>query len=310
MSDTKQAFVLVTIPNASLTTPTDTLNGELVLQYVAHPNAPKDIVLILKLDSFETPIDPRQPITQSTLPSGDHEYVFHSTPDDPTELLLTFPAQENIQSEIETLHSVLADYGNFRGDFVPAGSLGTDPEGPGARAIALEDGEEQDLRGRFVLVNEDNGEVIGALDDRIRVREDPTLAEKGHENDPVVVELPEDVEDVEHLSEEELIVRSIPPEQRDWMMKGAVFFSGVISGGTSLVESAMTSASKYYISHSTPEPHSRPNSAPADTKSSGPSSTSATPPPSRTLLFLQSPTTHKALSGINTASGARRHAEQ
>jgi spartin len=52
------------------------------------------------------------------------------------------------------------------------------------------------------------------------VHEDPVLYEKGHESDPVVVELPEGVDE---LSETEVMIRTIPPEDRGWMMKGAMF---------------------------------------------------------------------------------------
>ena len=48
---------------------------------------------------------------------------------------------------------------------------------------------EGDLRGRFVLMNEDDGQIVGTLDSSVRVNEDPSLAERGHEGDLVVVKL-------------------------------------------------------------------------------------------------------------------------
>ena len=88
---------------------------------------------------------------------------------------------------------------------------------------------EGDLRGRFVLMNEDDGQIVGTLDSSVRVNEDPSLAERGHEGDPVVVELQEGTDTLEELSDVEVLVRTIPPEERDWMLKGAVFVRHVLS---------------------------------------------------------------------------------
>src|SRR6266404_2755060 len=57
----------------------------------------------------------------------------------------------------------------------------------------------------------------------------------------------------------------------------------------------MSSASNYYITHSTPSP--------AAAGSSDSSSSTPPPPPSRTLLLLQSPTTRSHLARIYTVSG-------
>lgn len=71
-------------------------------------------------------------------------------------------------------------------------------------------------------MNEDNGEIVGALDGSVRVHEDPLLGENGHEGDPVVVELPDDASALD-----ELHVIEAPPEDRDWMLKSTVFLRHV-----------------------------------------------------------------------------------
>ena len=99
------------------------------------------------------------------------------------------------------------------------------------------DEEDEDLRRRFVLVNEDSGEIIGALDRSVRVHEDPSLGENGHEDDLVVVELPEGGGGggaLDELRDVESLVRAIPPEERNWMLKGAVFVRYVFFLSTSL----------------------------------------------------------------------------
>ncbi|KAI0320297.1 hypothetical protein OF83DRAFT_1239174 [Amylostereum chailletii] len=298
MSVQPEAYLLLTIPNASIDTPSGRIAGDLALEYVTFdaPTAGPDVLLVVRVGTFETVLDPTRTVAFSVLPSGEHSYTLHGTAD-AAELALTLPAPSahaQGADDIETFHSVLAEYGDFRGpSTVP-------PYREGDGKALLEDAKpvpEEDLRGRFVLVNEDNGEIIGALDNNVRVREDPLLGEKGHEKDPVVVELPEGADD---LNDVEVMVRSIPPEDRGWMMKGAVLASHVISGTTTLLTGAMTTASGYYIAHSTPSPHANPSSPESSTKGNP---TVSVPPPSRTLLLLQSPTTRKNLTRVHAVSG-------
>ena len=63
----------------------------------------------------------------------------------------------------------------------------------------------------------------------------------------------------------------------------------------------MTSASNYYIAHSTPSPHISGAASPTPGAAAGPST--SPPPPSRTLLLLQSPTTRSHLARIYAVSG-------
>ena len=66
----------------------------------------------------------------------------------------------------------------------------------------------------------------------VRVHEDPSLGERGHSDDPVVVELPEGEGGggvLDELRDIEVIVRAIPPEERDWMLKGAEFVRCIFS---------------------------------------------------------------------------------
>ncbi|KAH9048253.1 hypothetical protein EDB84DRAFT_295786 [Lactarius hengduanensis] len=304
MSIISEAYILVTIPNATLTSPSSgTLTGRIALEYITFsipaPSsaAARDVLLVLRLgddpdgvSGFEAPLDPARTLTATVLPSGARRYVFHATRDD-AEFALALPAPPEAAEDVELFHSVLAGYAtDLRGDSAAAAPPSA-PDGDGAHRVG------EDLRGRFVLVNEDGGEIVGTLDGSIRVREDPSLGQTGHENDPVVVELPDDVDDtLEGLRNAEVLVRTIPREDRDWMMRSALFASHVISGTTSLLTSAMTSASNYYISHSTPSPHASGVASPTP-------GASPPPPPSRTLLLLQSPTTRSHLTRIYAVSG-------
>ena len=240
MSMTSDAHILVTIPNATLASSSSgTFAGPLALEYITFDipsstsaTATRDVLLVLRIGAFEAPLDPARALTVSTLPPGSttttttlaihrHRYVFHATRDD-SEFTLEFPATRETADDVELFHSVLVGYAAD----VHGGTEGSAVAGAGARAVDGGDEGEEDLRGRFVLVNEDSGEIVGALDRSVRVREDPSLAERGHEDDPVVVELPEGEGGggaLDELRDIEVIVRAIPPEERDWMLKGAEF---------------------------------------------------------------------------------------
>lgn len=226
-----EAYVLVTISNATLTFPSSgTLTGRLALEYVtfsipSSTSAERDMLLVLRLgddpdgvSGFEAPLDPARTLTATVLPSGARRYVFHTTRDD-AEFTLTLPAPPEAAEDVELFHSVLAGYAtDLRGGDAAASAVLL----PAPGAAHYPQHTPEDLRGRFVLVNEDDGEIVGALDGSVRVREDPSLGDTGHENDPVVVELPEE-NALDGLRNVEVLVRTIPPEDRDWMVRSALF---------------------------------------------------------------------------------------
>jgi len=72
------------------------------------------------------------------------------------------------------------------------------------------------MPGRLVLIDENNGEIIGELDSRLNINEDPSLSIQGRENDPVIIELPEDDTSL-------ALAHAIPPEDQDWIIKSASF---------------------------------------------------------------------------------------
>jgi spartin len=259
MSPTSDAYILVTIPNATLTSSsTGTLAGQLVLEYVTFDvpttaQVTQDVLLVLVLRSgngnnnstvlFEAPLDPARPLSVSSVPPPSsfgvarQRYVFHATRDD-TEFTVELPeAGNNAPDDIELFRSVLVGYVTdvrVDGEQLPpsaprvVGEAAPAPAPVTGAGAGVGVGADEDLRGRFVLMNEDDGEIVGTLDRSVRVFEDPSLEESGREKDTLVVEVPEGAEVQDGLLEEEVLVSTIPPEDRDWMLKTAVFVTYVI----------------------------------------------------------------------------------
>jgi len=246
MSPTSDAYVLVTIPEATLTSSsTGTLTGQLVLEYVTYDipttaQVTQDVLLVLVLRSnsgtvlFEAPLDPARALAVSFVPRPSsfgvarRRYAFQATRDDIEFTVELFENNKNVADDIELFHSVLVGYVT---DVRVNGEQLLQPAPPPPPAAAARGvagagmGADEDLRGRFVLMNEDDGEIVGTLDRSVRVFEDPSLEERGREKDTLVVEVPEglDLDTHEGLLEEEVLVSTIPPEDRDWMVKTAVF---------------------------------------------------------------------------------------
>ena len=221
-----EAYVLLTIPNATLSAPEGPVSGDLALEYVTFPNrqakdsAAPDVLLVLRIGSYETVLDPAHAVQASSLPSGERRYVLRAV--DTRDMTLVLPPAQSGQAtdDLETLDGILSEYGGFAAQDTGVASIDD------ANFIVEKPSPDEDLRGRFILVNEDNNEVVGALDRNVHIHEDPTLYEKGHETDPVVVELPEGVDD---LTDTEVMVRAIPEEDRGWILNGAMFTTCVVS---------------------------------------------------------------------------------
>jgi hypothetical protein len=129
MSPTSDAHILVTIPNATLTSSsTRTLTGQLVLESVTYDvpttaQVTQDVLLVLVLRSgnnntvlFEAPLDPTRALSVSSVPPplsfgfARQRYVFQATRDD-TEFTIEIPKNNNNSAEyIELFHSVLVGY--------------------------------------------------------------------------------------------------------------------------------------------------------------------------------------------------------
>ncbi|KAF8966484.1 hypothetical protein BDZ97DRAFT_1657594 [Flammula alnicola] len=296
-----EAFVLLSLPNASLSgsaisTETGVLNLECVT--MPHPESAKgedcDVYLVLRLNAFETPIDPARVVKRTDDPRT-RTYTFASTPSDPGQLILSvnvpFPEGSDIElaKKLETFDSILEQYATeFHGPSanVPSTAPAAQAQTAGIGAV----NENKDLRGHLIVINEDTGEVIGEVEDKFRIKEDPAMFEKGHENDPVVIQ----VSDGNAL---EAFASIIPPDQQNWISKSASIASTAISTTTNLLLTTITTGSSYYIAHSDASPYHSAAGTPSNSKGSSPV------PPPRALVFLTSERTRNRLSKVHALSG-------
>ncbi|EEB89340.1 hypothetical protein MPER_12571, partial [Moniliophthora perniciosa FA553] len=264
----------------------------------------RDVFLVLRVNSLEVPLDPTRTIVLNDSSSG-RTYVFYGTETDPTQvtLVIAYSVYNDaaLPEDLETFDSILAQYANFQ----VAGGASEPPspanEKAGGLSIVPASGplKNEDMRGHLVLMNEDTGEIVGEVDKRITVREDPHLSEKGHENDPVVIEIPDDASP-DGETAIEAFARNVPPDEQNWMTTSASLVSHVISGTTNLLVRVISGASSYYISHSQPSPHH----SSTNLARSGDASGASTPPPlpPRALVFLTSEKTRKNLAKVQTVS--------
>ncbi|KAK0224994.1 hypothetical protein EDD85DRAFT_217063 [Armillaria nabsnona] len=284
-----EAFLLLTLSNVTLKAGSNIHTGTLGLECVTVSGSDRDVFLVLRLNELEVPIDHSRNIALDTSIPGTRTYTFHPTESDPTTLVLTVQTswQPSYMDDLDTFEAVLSQYAEFS----HPSNVATTP----AYVSHIDDHaskELSDYRGRFVLVNEDSGEVVGEFDKKITVEEDPTIWERGHEKDPVVIEVPEgQTVDDEHPLQ--LFARAVPPDQRDWITKSAVIVSHVITHTTSLFLTVVNSASSYYINHSEPSPHHPANAKPGEPPN----------PPPRALVFLTSDKTKKGLTAAHAYTG-------
>ncbi|KAI0373231.1 hypothetical protein BV20DRAFT_963050 [Pilatotrama ljubarskyi] len=336
-----EAFVLLHIPQVTLATANGSETGTLALECVTlapdsdNKTAPlaaslstedRSLYLVLRLNTLELPLDPAYPISVQVGPDGARTYTFQSAdsqPDQPPLFIrLTVPIPSRPDAHraetIEAFDHILAQYAEVQG--LPQSPVSASSSHGSKDAQSPTEGQPQeDLRGKLVLMDEESGEVVGELPNRVHITEDPALAkaEKGKDGEPapVLLELPPDVYDAytgqgtsvvpyheqeSDLNEaKEIFVRAIPPEDQDWITKSATFISQAISSSTSMLLSGLTNAANYYIHHSAPSPHASGSQTPATSKNG----TTPPPPPPRALLLLSHPRTHTTLSHAYAISG-------
>ncbi|KIK15703.1 hypothetical protein PISMIDRAFT_291886 [Pisolithus microcarpus 441] len=232
-----------------------------------------DIYLVLRVGGFDTPIDPSTSIKTTSSNDG-NSYTFGTADGRTATLLLPTPSQNDKQAieDQAIFHKIIAQYSNFQDStqmLVGQGQVKTAPY--------------KSARGRVFFVDENSGQVVGELDHKFEIKEDPALGLPHAGNDPVVIE-------IDDKNAGEAFARVIPLEERNWITNSATLVSRAISGTTRLVLTSITSASDHYIGHSKPY-------------SPVPSANDYSSPTSQRLhRFFTSKNTQKGLSTVHSLS--------
>jgi spartin len=304
------SFTLLTLPQVTLQTLSTSESGPLAVECLSSGDgSDAKLALVFHLGPHSLRLDPGTPVKLLISQSGKRTYAFDpgdarkrdAEKGDSTVHLIVPPPTEDashIAQDIETLDHLLTQYADLswaHESLAPVPPpLPARTGSPSVQVTHLEHEsnirdnvehakpvEDPDLRGRLVLMDESNGDIVGELPSQMDIREDSTVPNDAGASDPVVLEMQPAMYDActgakpvgaigdDLLEAQEVIVRAVPPEEQDWLMKSATLIryaprrplqtplignsrSQAISGSTSLFVTGITSASNYYISHTKP----------------------------------------------------------
>jgi spartin len=134
---------------------------------------------------------------------------------------LPTPSSSATQEDYETLEVIFAQYAVLQTIKPPSGPPPT--SGAGTPLPPELDG---DLKGRLVLVDDDNGQIIGELSKNVQIHEDEVMRSppKGHEKDPVVIELKDEQKD----GKTGAFVYPVTVDESDFLMRSAGLVRSVL----------------------------------------------------------------------------------
>lgn len=188
----------------------------------------RDVYLVLQVNKTEIPLDPARIVTRSDTPAF-RSYTFAGTEPEPTQILLRVmvPQQSSgvsaeLADKLDTFESILEQYAvDFRrpsiGAAVSKQSAPDLPPRPSASTLGIAKGE-KDFRGHLIMINEATGEIVGEIQDKMQIHEDPSMYAPGHNKDPVIIEVPEGKADANAL---QAFARLVPPDQQNWITRSA-----------------------------------------------------------------------------------------
>lgn len=165
---------------------------------------------------FEAPLIPTQAWTPLPKSLEGISYSFPSQTLPSAHIVVTFPLPASTAEleDLDSLEVLLRQYGCLGAEITaltdieaPHMGLGMNGAGPAP----------QDMRGKLVLINEDSGEVVGELDQRLDVVEDKMIAQ-GSKDKPVMLDFGGEVDGYSP----QVMVKTVPEDELDdWILKGA-----------------------------------------------------------------------------------------
>lgn len=179
------------------------------------PVPTNDFWLVLKVGpTFELALIPGQDLRPQ--PSDDGiTYSVVSPSISHASLLLTLPLPQSLgdMEDLESFEVLLRQYGCLGAEITALANISPPVKGPNQNELAPEE-----LRGRIVLINEDNGEVVGEFDQTLDVDEDQKIA-GGDKHRPVMLDFGQVINGQAGSA---IKVRTVPAEELDdWVLQGA-----------------------------------------------------------------------------------------
>jgi len=183
------------------------------------PNDPKvpthDFWLVLRVGpNFEMPLMPEQYLYPSEDVSRAITYSLASPniPNASLQLTLPLPASAADMEDLDSFEVLLRQYGSLKPDDTALSNVTATPLGTKDSAPLPEE-----MRGRVVLVNQDNGEVVGQLSDSIDVETDGKVA-SDNQNKPVILDFGNEIAGYAP----KVKIQTVPEDELDdWMLKSA-----------------------------------------------------------------------------------------
>ena len=238
-----EGFLLLTIDSASLSStspnyPTIPI-GLLSLECVTIPTSEnaadpseRDLWLVLRIDPSNQSAD-----LSTSSPDGGLELALLATQHiihDPSSntytlpltgpgaiygdatltIVLPTPSDPTLQEDYETLEVIFSQYAVLQTVAPPS-----EPPPTYAAGTLLPLQYDGDLKGKLVLVDDENGQVIGELSENIQVHEDEAMKSppKGREKDPVVIEMGDEKEG----GRTGMFIHPITVDESDFFMRTA-----------------------------------------------------------------------------------------
>jgi len=188
------------------------------------PNDPRvpthDFWLVLRVGTFEMPLMPEQYLYPSEDVSRGITYSFASPTVQNASLQLTLPlpASAADMEDLDSFEVLLRQYGALKPDDTALTNVTAKPLGTSNAPLP------EEMRGKVVLINQDNGEVVGELSESIDVETDGKVL-NDNKNKPVILDFGNEIAGYAP----KVKVQTVPEDELDdWMLKSAHTLSYVV----------------------------------------------------------------------------------
>ena len=185
----------------------------------ADPPVPThDFWLVLKVGpSFEVPLIPNHPLVPVEQPTQGIQYSIASPNVKRATLTLTLPKPSSLADleDLDSFEVLIRQYGCLGAEATALEGVEVMPAQGSAASGSTNAPLPADMRGKLVLVNEDNGEIIGEMDQQI----DVDMAVAGADtNQPVILDFGGEIRGFDHVVKIKTVSEA---DMDDWLLKGA-----------------------------------------------------------------------------------------